>query len=96
MAELLADGLQLVHSHTLPDVKHLEKGLVFKRQQLCRAISWLFQQSKNKSRNKNRNKKKPEENRKTKGKVTTAPVCRVGSRFRLCPDATLCPFHSQK
>ena len=36
----------------LPDVKHLENGLVLKREQLWRAISWLFQQSKIKPKRK--------------------------------------------
>ena len=46
----------------LPDVKHLENGLVLKREQLWRAISWLFQQSKIKpKRKKKTNLKNPEE-----------------------------------
>lgn len=57
MATVPADGLGLVHAHMLPDVKHLENGLVFKREQLCRAISWLFQQSKRKPK---RGKKTPQ------------------------------------
>lgn len=38
-----AHALRLVHAHTRPGVKHLGRGLVFKRAQLRRAISWLFQ-----------------------------------------------------
>lgn len=42
-----------VHTHMLPGVKQLERGLVFKREQLWRAVSWLFQQSKGKQKKKN-------------------------------------------
>lgn len=45
----------------LPDVKHLENGLVFKREQLWRAISWLFQQSKRKPKRKKKTLENPEE-----------------------------------
>lgn len=60
----------------LPDVKHLENGLVLKREQLWRAISWLFQQSKIKPKRKKKNK--PEKPRRAQGRVTTPPVGQVG------------------
>ena len=45
----------------LPGVKHLERELVFKREQLWRPKRWLFQQS----------KRKLKKNKKAEGRVTT-------------------------
>lgn len=78
----------------LPDVKHLENGLVLKREQLWRAISWLFQQSKIKpKRKKKTNLKNPEE---LKAGWPHPQLARSAGVLWLCPGAAPCPFHSQK
>ena len=80
MATLPADGLGLVHAHMLPDVKHLENGLVFKREQLWRAISWLFHNQKENQKGEKKTPK-PEKPRRAQDRVTAPPVGQVGSGF---------------
>lgn len=82
-----ADGLRHVHAHMFPGVKHLERGLVFKREQLWRAISCLFPAI----------KKKTEKTNKAKGGVTEPrpKSARLVLGCGFCPVVTVCPFHSQ-
>lgn len=69
-----------------PSVKHLEKGLVFKKEQLWRAISWLFQQSERKGG------KKLKENRKVKGRVTAPRPARAVPGCGFVPVEPCAPF----